>query len=366
MNQIQLFLKLTESCNYGCTFCRYANHRRYDDGMSLSQIELLLRDCVRYNMQHGSSCVPVIFHGGEPLLFGLDRFEAIMEIEKQIAEAYPVTFRNNMQSNGELLDEKWCEFLKRNNIRIGLSFDGPGDLNQHKPLGSENSEAGFPRKVRLLNQYEIPFGVLSVITPRHIGREKEFFDYFVTAGVRSLGLCYCYNQEEDCSVDPGALGEFLINLFDICFQSSADLRIREFAEPVRRFLGQPSNYCGETMRCMCGSLMVVTPGGNVSFCDDYSPGREIGNINRQSFDELMEGETRQKMKAEDNAFIEMVCGKCPIRDLCGGGCSRCDLTNGSNYFCETYKMLYPYIHQQVMSILNERNIVSLLKLRRMC
>ena len=43
--------------------------------------------------------------------------------------------------------------------------------------------------------------------------------------------------------------------------------------------------------------------------------------------------------------------------MCRGGCARNDyLTN--NYFCETYKILYPYVEEKVLSYLKSKKTSS--------
>lgn len=362
---MELILKLTERCNYGCSFCRYANHRRKDDGMSVTDIERLMRECAQYNLQRGKKLVTVNFHGGEPLLFGLERFQTVMESQRRIERELQVTFQNSIQSNGALLDEMWCGFLRENNISIGLSFDGPGDLNQHKPLDSEDTEARFLQTARLLNGQNIPFGVISVITPKHIGREQEFLDFFGRVGIRELGLSYCYNAEDDCSVDPVELAGFLIRLFEMNLRAAKPIKIREFSEPIRRFLKEPVSNCFEMKRCACGLFMTVTPAGDVTFCDDDNLNRKIGNIHEQSLEQLMDGEARRRWLETMCTFHKTVCGKCEIGDLCGGGCSRYDLGMKRNYFCETYKVLYPYLYERVQSVLRQRDVLSVLRLKRL-
>ena len=51
--------------------------------------------------------------------------------------------------------------------------------------------------------------------------------------------------------------------------------------------------------------------------------------------------------AKESTRIE--CNKCDIHDICGGGCYRHVLSNGKNAFCETFKVLYPYIKHVVNS-----------------
>ncbi len=41
--------------------------------------------------------------------------------------------KNSFQTNGVLLDDKWCAFLAENHFLVGLSLDGPAEIhNQYR------------------------------------------------------------------------------------------------------------------------------------------------------------------------------------------------------------------------------------------
>ena len=80
--------------------------------------------------------------------------------------------RNNLQTNGLLLDESWCEFLKGHDFRVGLSIDGPKEMHdffRRSKDGSSSFDAAF-QAARLLRQYGVRFGAMAVVdsvTARH-------------------------------------------------------------------------------------------------------------------------------------------------------------------------------------------------------
>ena len=77
-----------------------------------------------------------------------------------------------MQTNGLLLDESWCEFLKGHDFRVGLSIDGPKEMHdffRRSKDGSSSFDAAF-QAARLLRQYGVRFGAMAVVnsvTARH-------------------------------------------------------------------------------------------------------------------------------------------------------------------------------------------------------
>ena len=63
------------------------------------------------------------WHGGEATLRPVDFYRRAMELQKRYAGGRSVL--NCLQTNGTLLNEEWCRFLKANNWLVGISIDGP-------------------------------------------------------------------------------------------------------------------------------------------------------------------------------------------------------------------------------------------------
>ena len=68
-----------------------------------------------------------VWQGGEPTLLGIDFFKRVIELQKPFAHQKTIT--NSLQTNGTLLNDEWCNFLKRHNFMVGLSLDGPKEIH---------------------------------------------------------------------------------------------------------------------------------------------------------------------------------------------------------------------------------------------
>ncbi|HZN79119.1 MAG TPA: FxsB family cyclophane-forming radical SAM/SPASM peptide maturase, partial [Mycobacterium sp.] len=72
--------------------------------------------------------VLVVLHGGEPLLLGVARLRATLEILRDRIE--PVTRLDlRMQTNGVLLSEAMCDLLASFEVKVGVSLDGDREAN---------------------------------------------------------------------------------------------------------------------------------------------------------------------------------------------------------------------------------------------
>ncbi|MGD8628074.1 MAG: radical SAM protein, partial [bacterium] len=116
-------------CNLDCSYCYYLSK----EGLLSTSNKWRMSDQVleEYIRQYinGQNYEEIVFtwQGGEPTLLGLDFFKRVIELEKKHCPPHK-RVENDLQTNGTLLDDEWCEFLTQNNFLVGLSIDGPGKL----------------------------------------------------------------------------------------------------------------------------------------------------------------------------------------------------------------------------------------------
>lgn len=104
------------ACNLACTYC-YQNPMRaagnLRQGYSMERMKAAL-DLA------GS---PFTLFGGEPLLMRLE------ELEEIFAYGFEKHGQNGIQTNGALIRDEHVELFRRYNVQVGVSIDGPGELN---------------------------------------------------------------------------------------------------------------------------------------------------------------------------------------------------------------------------------------------
>ncbi len=155
------------ACNINCDYCFYLhkqdllNQPRHPR-MSDVTLEQHIRQYIEG--QAGASEVVFTWQGGEPTLMGLDFFARVIELQQRYA-AKDMTIYNDIQTNGLLLDDKWCTFLAANNFLVGLSIDGPKHLHD-RYRRTNNDKPTFDlvmTAVKRLKSYGIPFNALCVV-----------------------------------------------------------------------------------------------------------------------------------------------------------------------------------------------------------
>ena len=342
---ISPIIKVTEMCNFDCAFCRYANHKQNTGIINVDTVKKILRESAEINAETNPK-VKVLFHGGEPLLWGIERFYEIYEYEKELSDKTGVKFANSIQTNASLIDDAWISFFKESHIGIGISLDGPIGVYAHF---SQDESLSFQKTIAILNKLKkqkVPFGILSVITNRHIEAGAEsFYAFLVNNNIKNCGVCYCYNPDDECSVDSEKLGYYLSDLFDLYFDGEARINIREFNEAITAILTGKHRCCSHHQRERCGYYLTFLPSGDAFFCDPYNLRKEncLGNISEQSISDMVSRSKHQDLSNMIQKQVKNYCYKCPVKNICGYGCPRTDRDNGINYFCLANQILYTHI-----------------------
>src|SRR5690349_15265111 len=117
-------------CNLDCAYCFYLD-READPYKSLparrmttDTLERLVDTYLFYSYPNSVFA----FQGGEPTLAGPQFFEKLVSLEKQYGRNGQ-TVSNALQTNAVLLDKNWCDLFRSYNWLLGVSLDGPEELN---------------------------------------------------------------------------------------------------------------------------------------------------------------------------------------------------------------------------------------------
>lgn len=344
-------IKVTDSCNFNCNFCYYAQRNLHSDLMTLDLCKKIIRETFEYNVRNNNSIMRIIFHGGEPLLQPIEFYKELYEYENELSQTHEMKFLHSLQTNGYNINQDWIELFKLMNIDVGISIDGPAELNCHyNSRGVSECTERVLQNIRMLSKANVPFGVISVITDKHTPYAKEMYDFCVNNNIHDLSLNFCYNNESNSSVSNNGLTNFLIQLFDLYFYGNYELNIREFNEMIAKISGYCTDTCATCNRENCGQYMSFDSYGNVFFCDNaYDKTKAIGNINESSLYDLVDSTTYLTEIISARRNYEINCKKCDVSLACGSGCFRYDDCDGNNYFCDTMKVICKYIINQLNS-----------------
>ena len=207
------------------------------------------------------------------------------------------------QTNGTLISEEWCSFIRANKVRLGVSIDGPEFLHDR----NRKSRAGrgtFPQVmagIQRLQAHAIPFHVITVLTSESLDFPDELFEFYLAHGIRQVA----FNVEEIEGIhlssslhSPGIcerFAEFLERFYDLVHSLDEPFFVREFASTLALILADTNQLERISDQTTPMAIISVDCHGNFStwspellglrspLYDDFA----LGNVLTDSFDAVL-------------------------------------------------------------------------------
>lgn len=360
-------------CNLACKYCYYLEKKNiYDSGSPQGRFQMsesLLEEFVRQYIQ--SQTMPQVlftWHGGEPLLRPLSFYKKAVELQKKYAAGRQID--NCIQTNGTLLTEEWCEFLKENGWLVGISIDGPEDFHDEYRLtgGGSPTFRKVMRGIGLLNDHGVEWNGMAVVNDFNADYPLEFYRFFKEIGCRYIQfapiverikmhgdgrhLASAMDKEElplaGMSVTPAQWGDFLCAIFDEWVRSDVGKYfVQIFDATLANWVGEQPGVC--FMAKTCGHAGVMEHNGDVYTCDHFVfPDYKLGNIKEKTLTEMMYSEKELAFGAAKRADLPGQCLECDYLFACNGECPKNRFAKtssgepGLNYLCSGYRKFFEH------------------------
>ncbi|GFI05411.1 anaerobic sulfatase-maturating enzyme [Muribaculaceae bacterium] len=350
------------ACNMACSYCYYLDKQRFynpDDSRYNMSDEMLDLFVKRYFEAQTEGEVLFTWHGGETLLRPLSFYKKAMELQKKYGGGRSVL--NCLQTNGTLLTEEWCRFLRENRWLVGLSIDGPQRFHDEyrRNRGGQLSFLKVMKAVHMLNAYGVDWNAMAVVNDYNADYPEEFYDFFRSIDCNFIQFAPIVERLTpsgdiasdlesgdlaDFSVSPEQWGEFLCRLFDRWVRHDVG---KVF---IQIFDATLANWCGVTpgvcsLAKECGHAGVMEYDGTVYCCDHFVfPEYRLGNIRENTFIEMMGSERQLAFGAAKHTSLPDKCRGCRWLFACHGECPKNRIAPGGvNYLCEGYRRFFEHV-----------------------
>jgi uncharacterized protein len=365
--EFQIFAKPAGSiCNLDCHYCYYLEKRNlYPQVESFRMSDDVLEEYILQHIEASPSpAITFSWHGGEPIVLGLDYFRKIVALQRKHR---PPGRRiiNGIQTNGILLDEEWCRFLAAEGFGVGLSLDGPPEMHDQYRVtrGQEPSHKQTMRAFELLRRYRIPCDILCVLHDQNVRRPLEVYRFFREIGGQYLGFLPVVTPMPGAeggvspyTVPAEAFGTFLCTVFDEWMRrDTGRIVVQIFEEASRPVRGLEHSLC--IFRETCGDIPVIEHNGDFFCCDHFvDPEHRLGNIRETPLVELLESPAQLAFGRAKRDALPGYCRACEVRAMCNGGCPKDrfirtpDGETGLNYLCEGFKSFFRYSRRFLMRL----------------
>jgi len=369
------------TCNLACSYCFFLDKELlYPNStfrMSEETLEIYIQQLIE---SHRSQQVTVAWQGGEPTLMGVDFYRKAVTYQEKYRKT-GMTFENTMQTNGTLLDDEWCEFLKENNYLIGISIDGPRHLHDAHRVdkGGKPTFDMVIRGLRLLQKHGVEYNILVTVNrltadhPREVYRflrdeAKTEWIQFIPVIERmnpgGINLIQEGDQVSHRSVRPEQFGRFLIQVFDEWVHNDVGkIYVQTFEAALRNWMRLPSSgMC--VFEKTCGYGLALEHNGDLYSCDHFvEPNYLLGNIQEEHMLQMVGSDEQTRFGQDKFDSLPKYCLECPVLFACNGECPKNrffrtpDGEPGLNYLCAGYKAFFQRVDEpmKLMAMLMQVN-----------
>jgi uncharacterized protein len=324
-----LVVQPTPFCNLNCDYC-YLPQRNLTARISENTLKRVFAQVL--NGPYAGESLTVVWHAGEPLVMPRAFYESAIALA-QDANGSGVRLRHSLQTNATLIDPEWCALFRKHDIGVGISIDGPASIHDRhrKTRAGKGTHDTVMRGIRCLQQHDVPFHVISVLTREALDEPEAFFEFYAANHIREVG----FNVEEvegvnqTSSLDAGdvqaKLARFLDTFLDLAASSTAPLQVREVTGfwsllEGRGFLER--NQENAPLRILsvdwAGNFSTFSP-ELLGMKSDVYGSFILGNVATDDI-AAVEGTLRFRHLAEDVAAGVAACAQsCEYFAVCGGG-----------------------------------------------
>ena len=373
------------ACNLNCEYCFYLEKQAlFGPGEQYRMSDdVLSAFIISYITSQPTPVVEFVWQGGEPTLLGLGFFKRVVELQRPFAKQK--TIKNSLQTNGMLLTDEWCSFLRKNQFMVGISIDGPKEI--HDRYRRDRSGKGtfnqVMRGLRLLQKHEVEYNVLASVARETARQPLEVYRFLRDQGIefiqfapiveRKADVCgsqYGLRLAEPASLDKeeqqtevtpwsvisGEYGDFLIAIYEEWVRHDVGrVFVMNFEWALNAWIGNPSPVCIHAEQC--GRSLVIEHNGDIYACDHcVYPRYRLGNILSDTLPRMVEKSLRSGFGVSKETALPRWCRECDVLSACQGGCPKhrfaktCYDEPGLHYLCAGYKRFFLHIRKYLRAM----------------
>jgi uncharacterized protein len=324
---LTVIMKATRLCNLRCTYC----HSWRSGPNQKMTFEVLARATHGALRDPSVGNIDFVWHGGEATVLPVDFYRKALWLQERFRRPGQ-TVLNTVQTNGTRLSDEWLAFLREHDISVGVSLDGPPEVNDSRRVDA----AGRPTSGRVREGIErlqaagiTRWGVLMVVDEDicAVG-PRRILEYLAEIGVSRVALLNVLPENTPAGAPlqgdylrfPRYV-EFLRGLFELWWNEYRDLiEVRELADLSGQVGGGDAQICVFAGECF-GVYLTVEPTGEVSACDKYIDDDEyrFGHVLETGLAGAQLARRLAAVREQNARAVERMSG-CRWFGVCHGGC----------------------------------------------
>ena len=345
----------TLGCPSKCAYCW--SSEVHSPIMSIETV----KDIVAWLKDFRNDPVTFTFHGGEPLLAGVDFYRQALPMLLEELEHIQPNFA--LQTNLWRLTPELAEVLAEYNIPIGSSLDGPQELND-----LQRSDGYYERTMKgyeLAKSHGLQVQFICTFTSYSVQFKEEIFNYFLENGLTLKlhpALPSLRSDEPDkWALSPEKYGELLVYLMDRYLENMNRIEVRNINDYCKCVLTRRGTVC-TFVDCM-ENTFAVGPDGSIYPCYRFvgMPEYVMGHVRgRPSQKDLAESAVGLRMR-RFKEYVDEECKGCKHIRYCRGGCpyNAITPTHGEIKAVDPHCLAYKRIFDEIADRFNQEMMGSL-------
>ncbi|MCH2044712.1 MAG: radical SAM protein [Saprospiraceae bacterium] len=353
-----LIVKVTYRCNLDCLYC-YENVSRKGEDMRLDTFCDLVERSLSSTTKDS---VLYLFHGGEPSLLSNAWYETAILFAKERAKYYRKKVHFSMQTNLLGLNPSKVKLYQKHNIQLGVSLDGPIEIQDSMRGGEDKVFRNFKR----IQKAGVKAGVLVTINQSNYQHFDKICDWLVKeANIRNfkanvvtpVGRGYdlpLMDAAQIFEAQKAVIDYIIATEGKTLLESNFMIDLNRLFAPIHK---RKKTLCHEA-RCGAGSeVLGVTPFGDLLPCGRFQWDQEqyfLGSIDKIEEQKNIKIDFSTKL----NHFHKLVpeswydCKDCEARSICGFGCQAFIVRSKqkANVDCLPTKMRYAYYQTKLKEL----------------
>jgi uncharacterized protein len=327
-----LILQPSPFCNINCDYC-YLPNRNSHKRLPLETLDTIIEQVFSAGLVQGT--LSIVWHAGEPLTVPIEYYQEAFARIRELPVPHQ-RIQHSLQTNGLLLNEGWCRLFREEQVRVGVSIDGPASIHDRhrRDRRGLGTHARVMKGVECLREGDLPFHAIAVLSAYSLDFPDAIFNFFLANKIERVG----FNIEEiegshGCSTlsDPGAvdkLPRFMRRVYELQRRSRGAVKIREFERAFQAIALAPIE--GGTVpnsQVRPFGIVSVDCDGNVS---TFSPellgvksskygGFNFGNLAAHQLLQITADKQYVQVAADIAAGVAMCAKRCEYYQFCGGG-----------------------------------------------
>lgn len=330
-----LCLHLTESCNFGCHYCM-ADSYPHKGKMPMETARLII-DKILHELPPDN--LTIDFHGGEPFL-AFDEMIQVMDYAREVNRRDKLGKKLwfMVQTNGSLLTPERVEELKKRDVILGVSLDGPSEVHDRHRVFAGSEKGTFETVVRNVRRAEamgFPVGLLAVIhEPRdylttfrfmvgEMGRRSFRMNYSSYIGRSPYRLQFPEDRQEEFA---RCWLQMIDEALDWCRQHGEPLNISDVNNQINNLCTKHRPFMCYRSPCGVGnSVLGFGIDGGIHACEEMASLDmfRVANIHDEGLHLARMVESNPVIRLLQSRVVDNIpkCSRCHLKRICYGGCT---------------------------------------------